>query len=107
MSRWIFSISLVFLFLIACGDFSSSSGEDYGDIFETEEGIVLTEGEHAVGWGQAECLICHNLNNIHLLNRSSRTDIDIDEIREDAKTEWESRGSVACTDCHGPNGVSN
>jgi hypothetical protein len=85
---------------ISCGGSTIDEGEDYGNLLETEEGLVLTEGEHLGGWGRAECTICHNLENIHLVNRTG-VDLDIGTIYNQVISE----GLSSCATCHGTNGV--
>lgn len=70
------------------------------DLLDGAEGLTLTEGEHEVGWGKAECTLCHQLENIHLENRTGLP-IDIDQIHDDAIED----GVDGCPDCHGANGV--
>src|SRR3990172_11738055 len=66
---------------VGCGEGSFNEGEDYGNLLDGPEGLTLTEEEHEIGWGQSECTICHNLDNIHLVNRTD-IPIDIEAIHE-------------------------
>lgn len=77
-----------------------NEGENYGDLLGTTDGLVLTQDEHEAGWGRSECDLCHNLENIHLTNRTS-LNIDMEAIREDVLAE----GITSCVTCHGTNGV--
>lgn len=91
-------VSLVFL--LSCGSSELDQGEDYGNILESPEGLILTEEEHPGGWGRADCNTCHNLDNIHLENRTDIS-IDIEAIHDQALEE----GNSGCPDCHGANGI--
>ncbi len=95
----LYSALLTAFFLASCGS-EVDTGEDYGNLFDTPEGLELTQEEHEVGWGNPECTLCHNLHNIHLENRTGIA-IDIDAIREQAIED----GIDGCADCHGTNGV--
>lgn len=86
--------------IASCGSYNDISGENYGDITASPSSIILTEAEHATGWGKADCLLCHNTENIHQVNRTS-LDLDMAAIREIV----EQRGQASCTGCHGANGV--
>ncbi|MBI4212214.1 MAG: hypothetical protein HY540_06205 [Deltaproteobacteria bacterium] len=92
-------LGMCFLF-ISCGGARVDEGENFGNILESDSGLTLTESEHAVGWGKAECTICHNLENIHLVDRSGGL-VDVNAIRERTLTE----GEASCVDCHGTNGI--
>lgn len=92
--------SLVFCLFLSCGNDAFNNGEDYGDILSTPGGLVLTEGEHEIGWGRSDCTVCHNLENIHLTDRSS-IGIDIEAIHDRALAE----GVSGCSACHGANGA--
>ncbi|MFH1356496.1 MAG: hypothetical protein ABII18_05115 [bacterium] len=94
------SLSLICLVsFLNCGSIDDS-GENYGDLLDSPSGLVLTEEEHVDGWGRADCLVCHSLSNIHLVDRSD-IGIDIDAIREDTFID----GEDGCADCHGDNGL--
>lgn len=86
--------------LLSCGSPEFNEGEDYGNLLDSPEGLTLTEEEHEIGWGNSECTICHNLENIHLVNRTD-IPIDIEAIHEQAIED----GIAGCVDCHGANGV--
>lgn len=91
---------LVGLFcLLACGEVLNN-GEDYGDLLQSPEGLTLTEEEHEIGWGRSDCTSCHNLENIHLVNRTTLP-IDIDAVRQQALED----GEEGCAICHGTNGI--
>lgn len=93
-------IMSLYLLTAACGGAAVNEGENYGDLLTSPAGLVLTQEEHEVGWGSAECTTCHNLENIHLVNRTT-LNIDIDAIHEQTLDE----GIASCAACHGTNGV--
>jgi hypothetical protein len=86
--------------LNSCGAVGFDEGEDYGNLLDSPDGLVLTQDEHEIGWAHTDCTMCHNLDNIHLTNRTD-IEIDIDAIREEAIA----GGIAVCADCHGTNGV--
>lgn len=94
----------IFIFLVAfflsCGSSPLDEGEDYGDLLQGPEGLELTEEEHVEGWGNPNCTLCHNLQNIHLVNRTNLP-IDIEAIYNKAIED----GNEGCAVCHGTNGV--
>ncbi|MBI1909474.1 MAG: hypothetical protein HYS22_04835 [Deltaproteobacteria bacterium] len=97
------SCSVVFcliVLLMACGGSPVNEGENYGNLLSTDQGLVLTEGEHEAGWGRSDCTLCHNLENIHRINRTG-IPIDIDAIHDQALSD----GIASCATCHGTNGV--
>lgn len=89
-----------FLILFGCGSVADDSGENFGNILDSPSGLVLTEEEHVYGWGRSDCLMCHNINNIHLENRTD-TDIDVEAIQDTVAEE----GEAVCMNCHGSNGT--
>ncbi len=95
----ILCIAALSLAAVNCGS-ATNQGEDYGDILATESGLVLVESEHTYGWGRSDCLVCHNLENIHLVDNSG-LGIDVDAIHEQTLEE----GEDSCFTCHGTNGV--
>jgi len=95
----IFLICSVFA-IISCGGSALNGGEDYGNILDTPGGLILTQDKHQIGWKQSDCTMCHNLENIHLVNRTG-IPIDIQEIHDEALE----GGISTCASCHGDNGV--
>ena len=91
---------LLFLPIISCvgGD---DSGQDLGNIFESSEGLILTEEEHPDGWKREDCLICHPLNVIHQEDRTELGILPLEDIQEFVLQE----GPESCVICHGDNGV--
>ena len=87
--------------LVSCGGRDINPGEDYGNILLTPLSEKLTQEEHAIGWGKSECTMCHNLENIHLVNRTGNDGIDITALHNQVLSE----GEAGCVVCHGANGV--
>ncbi|OGQ48166.1 MAG: hypothetical protein A3H42_06805 [Deltaproteobacteria bacterium RIFCSPLOWO2_02_FULL_46_8] len=85
--------------LTACGGTTTNGGEDYGDILSTSQGLTLTQSEHTIGWSKSECTMCHNLENIHLVDRTGVTDIVA--VHNQAIRD----GITGCAACHGTNGM--
>jgi len=96
-------VLLIILFLpmvVACvgGD---DSGQNFGNIFESSEGLILTEEDHPSGWGREDCFICHPLSEIHQEDRTELGILPLEDIREFVNQE----GPESCVICHGDNGV--
>lgn len=92
---------VLFAFLVsACGGAELDKGEDYGNLIDTPDTTFLTQEEHKAGWGLSECTMCHNLENIHLENR---TGLPIDIV--DTHNRAISEGISGCVTCHGKNGL--
>ena len=91
---------LLTLFLVSCGGSVLNEGENFGNLLDSPEGLTLTEGEHIGGWGRADCTMCHNLENIHLVDRTGGL-VDVDAVHDQAIDE----GEDGCAACHGTNGV--
>lgn len=97
------TLSLIFLSCLIfsfCG-FEVSDGEDHGNILDTEAGLILVESEHRIGWGQSNCLLCHQADNIHRVNRTGLGSVDVEEIQDQVLDQ----GVSICSTCHGTNGV--
>lgn len=85
--------------LTACGGTATNGGEDYGDLLDTPGGLSLNQAKHSIGWSKSECTLCHNLDNIHLVDRTGVTDIVT--VHNNAIRD----GITGCAACHGTNGV--
>lgn len=94
-------LGLVFLLFAGCGSFEVSDGEDHGNILNTALGLVLTQEEHAIGWGESNCFLCHQADNIHQINRTGLDSVNVATIQSTVLKE----GLSSCDDCHGTNGV--
>jgi len=90
---------VICLGLGSCGGAETNEGEDYGNLLDGPSGLVLTQEEHEIGWQKSECTLCHNLENIHLVDRTGVTDIEA--VQEQAISD----GIAGCADCHGTNGL--
>lgn len=92
------------LALAACGSDASPQSENYGNLLASPEGLVLVESEHPTGWTRPDCFVCHNVNNIHQVNRTGlpNDEVDLPNVRAIVR----SQGEASCTMCHGDNGVA-
>jgi len=86
--------------MISCGGTAVNDGENYGNLLDSPGGLILTQEKHLIGWGNSQCTMCHDLENIHLVNRTG-IPIDIQQIHDEAIE----GGIAVCADCHGTNGV--
>jgi hypothetical protein len=89
--------------VVGCGSGPRTQSENYGNILASPEGLVLVESEHPTGWMRPDCFTCHNVNNIHQINRTGLPDdvVDLKGVRSIVNHEGES----SCPMCHGDNGV--
>lgn len=94
------SLLAVSIAIASCGSYETISGEDYGDIAAGDSGITLTQAEHPVGWGKAECFECHMTENMHQTDRTG-TGLNLQAIQDMTREQ----GLLSCPTCHGTNGV--
>lgn len=96
-------LGLVLAAAPGCGNDAPPQSEDYGNILASPEGLVLVESEHPTGWTRPDCFACHNVNNIHWVNRTGLPDseADLPGVREIVANE----GAASCPLCHGDNGA--
>ena len=89
--------------LAACGSGAAPQSEDYGNLLASPGGLVVLEEEHITGWTRPDCFGCHNVNNIHQVNRTDLPDdaVDLAGVRAIVQ----SGGEASCPMCHGSNGV--
>jgi hypothetical protein len=101
--QFIVGLALFVLTLCGCGDEASSQSESYGNLLASPGGLVVLEEEHPTGWGRPDCFACHNVNNMHQVNRTELPDAEVDlpGIRAIIR----SGGEASCMMCHGANGV--
>ena len=86
--------------LVSCVG-EDNEGQDFGNIFNSDEGLILTEEDHPSGFGREDCFVCHPLEVIHQVDRSGTGTVPLDEIQEFVLME----GLASCPICHGDNGV--
>ena len=94
------------LFSFACSDDKQDKlpAEDYGDIYvANSNSFFLSEKTHEIGWGKSECFMCHNVNNIHLKDRTASKRGNVTY----ARLKVHENGVKACAGCHGANGISS
>lgn len=86
-----------------CGSGGSPQSENYGNILVSPGGLVLLEEEHPTGWTRSDCFGCHNVNDMHQVNRTGLPDdvVDLPGINAIIANQGES----SCMLCHGTNGV--
>ena len=99
----IFYIILFFvLFFVGCGN-DKPNQEAYGDLYSSDQGIVLTAAEHESGWGKTNCFLCHNTRNLHLPNNDfpAPDGFDLKGIQKQVSAQ----GIASCKTCHGKNGL--
>ena len=89
--------------LTACGKGPDVQSENYGNLLASPGGLVVLEEEHPSGWGRPDCFGCHNVNNIHQVNRTGLPDDEVDLAGVRAIVQNQGLGS--CAQCHGDNGV--
>jgi hypothetical protein len=89
--------------LSACGSDGVRSPENYGNILDTPAGLILVQEEHPDGWGRPDCLVCHIVPNMHVVNRTGLPDnvVNLQGIQDVIAAE----GQASCARCHGNNGV--
>lgn len=100
MKPWRWLLCGAPLVAVACGAAPTNTGENYGNLLTTAAGLVLTQDEHIGGWQRTDCTTCHNLDNIHLINRSGVA-VDVAAIHDQTLQD----GNAGCPVCHGTNGV--
>jgi hypothetical protein len=79
MNRW--SAAVLFnaaLLLVGCGSGADPQSEDYGNLLASPGGLIVLEEEHPTGWMRADCFGCHNVNNMHQVNRTGLPDDEVD-----------------------------
>src|SRR5262245_53940370 len=79
--RWLHLCASVLIcggILAACGSDAAPQSENYGNLLASPDGLVLVEAEHPTGWMRSDCFGCHNVNNIHQVNRTGLPDDEVD-----------------------------
>ena len=100
MTRRLILTAVLLVAVAGCGS-SGPPCEDYGNLFNSPSGLILTQGEHPTGWGRHDCLACHNVGNIHCVNRTGVSTLNLADVREVVSR----LGQASCVECHGTNGV--
>jgi hypothetical protein len=118
--------ALLLALLAGCGSGAATQAENYGNLLASPglcssstsvvcdtdadcpsgeycNGLIVLEQEHDTGWTRPDCFLCHNVNNIHQVNRTGLPDdeVDLANIRAIVRNQ----GEDACLLCHGDNGV--
>lgn len=99
----IVGVALIVVAVVGCGSGGSPQSEDYGNLLASPGGLVIVEGEHLAGWGRSDCFGCHNVNNMHQINRTGLPDDEADLPGINAIIA--NQGEASCMLCHGSNGV--
>ena len=94
-------IAALCLAAAGCGTDGPVQSENYGNLLASPGGLVLVRDEHPTGWSRPECFACHEIRNIHTVNRTDLPDLDLEEVRAIVRQQ----GEDSCTQCHGTNGV--
>ena len=93
-------ILIFFVALVSCVG-ENDEGQDFGNILDSTEGLILTEEDHPDGWMREDCFACHPLQVIHQVDRSGTGLLLLEEIQEFVLME----GLASCSICHGYNGI--
>ncbi|MFQ5665345.1 MAG: hypothetical protein ACE5I7_02825 [Candidatus Binatia bacterium] len=120
--------ALLFLVTIhGCGNSGSVDSENFGNLLtspgtctvtnttecrgdsdcpsgEVCDGLILVREEHPTGWSRPECFACHQIRNIHTVNRTGLSDEEADLA--DVRAIVRNQGQASCVLCHGTNGVT-
>jgi hypothetical protein len=122
------ALPLLLALLAGCGSGAATQSENYGNLLaspgrcstsstivcgtdadcppgESCNGLILVEQEHPTGWTRPDCFLCHNVNNIHQINRTGLPDDEVDLATVRAIVQ--NQGEQACPLCHGDNGVGS
>jgi len=97
------SVFIFGFFFLACGSEAGPQSENYGNLLASPAGLVVLQEEHPTGWMRPDCFGCHNVNNMHQVNRTGLPDdeVDLPGIRAIIQSGQEN----SCPMCHGSNGV--
>lgn len=91
----VFVVTVVLASITACG--VEKQYEDYK--LTTASDISLSSQNHPHGFGKSECFFCHNVNNIHQVDRLNIPSFSL------ARPYVQQSGLASCVGCHGSNGV--
>jgi hypothetical protein len=96
-----------------CGSNGDENGDNFGNLLASPGGLEVLREEHPSGWGRADCFACHEIRNMHVVNRTDLPDcdalppgsadpcIDLAEIQSIIANQ----GEDSCMLCHGTNGA--
>ncbi len=96
-------LALAAFLLAGCGSEAGPQSENYGNILNSPDGLVLVQSEHPTGWSRPDCFGCHNVNNIHTVNRTGLPN-DVADLAG-VRAIVQNQGLASCSQCHGDNGV--
>lgn len=97
-----------------CGSNGEERGDNFGNILASPGGLEVLREEHPSGWGRLDCFTCHEVRNMHVVNRTDLPDcddlpsgsfdpcIDLAEIQSIIGNQ----GQSSCMLCHGTNGTA-
>jgi hypothetical protein len=93
--HWLVALSMACVLMMGCGN-----NEDFATEVapESPPQLILTSENHP-GWGLSNCLLCHQVFQIHL--STTNPEIDLEEIRRVV----DQSGPDSCMFCHGANGT--
>ena len=105
-------LALLLALAASCGDSTEPMSENYGNLLASPGGLIVLQEEHPTGWQRPDCFACHNVLNMHTVNRTGLPScappapsptpcIDLVEIQQII----DNQGEVSCPMCHGTNGV--
>lgn len=126
MTCRLFAGTLCLVMLAACGTSGPVESENYGNLLDSPgtcsttttvqcngnadcppgemcNGLILVQEEHPTGWSRPDCFACHEIRNIHTVNRTGLPDAVVDLAGVRAIVQ--SQGVASCPLCHGTNGV--
>jgi hypothetical protein len=107
--QWL--VALAAAAIAGCGTAGNMQGENYGNLLNSPASLVVVQEEHPTGWGRPDCFACHNIMNIHTVNRTGLPNcsatitqdcLNLSEIQAIVSSQLES----SCVMCHGNNGVN-
>jgi hypothetical protein len=98
------SVAMLLLVLASCGDDAPPQSENYGNLLASPGGLVVLGEEHPTGWTRPDCFGCHDVDNMHQVNRTGLPDDEVD--LPGIRAIIQNQGEASCMLCHGTNGVT-
>lgn len=92
--KTIMTFTFFIIFIVGCEN--AKQVENYD--FKNTGDLLLTETNHAYGYGQISCFNCHVKQNIHTEDRLGTGLLDL------ARRSVDAQGITSCVTCHGANG---